>query len=566
MENRKARRIPYYCTAALIFIILATVTFADIFGYRSEPDVVSMYDSWYLEGSDEPIQTVSMEKGQHYTFIAKVPDSDLFAPCLQMISDFCATKIYCDDREIYSYGTDYLEAGEVVPKAVLFVPVPASEEEQTLRLGLDASLDTTYTFSTFYYGTADHVTDFFLQERRLPIVTGLFLTFFGILLLLTLPVMLGQVKRDPSVFFHGFLLADLGVYFLLYNSLPQIYLPQYVERETLLEYLALYLIPIFLHGTMVFGEKKKHWVSDYALLVVDIALPVVALFLDLTGIRHIEEIVVFAHAIIFVQGAYCLRYLVITSRTMRRENVMYFDDSAFANLVVLVGLNCFVVFTYIDLISWYVLSPKLKARIVVKGPFLMVGAILVALCMILSYFFHRLAEVSEQENRENLEDLAFTDALTGLYNRTYCDQIMAKLTHEKEPGCIISLDLDRLKEVNDTRGHQAGDLFLQSFADVLKDTFRDAGIVGRMGGDEFLVIMDGDHAPHVRSYIISLERAMAFKNGVSALFTLSASWGIANTQDDGKGDYHATYLIADERMYRMKEKHHQGQDNKEVKE
>jgi diguanylate cyclase (GGDEF)-like protein len=568
MDFLSAKKIPYYGLAAVMFIVIVTASLIDIFGKQDREGVTSMYDSWYLEEQgvsspkltltkSEPVQTFAVKKGEHYILTAKVPEGDASEPCLSMISAFSAMTLYCGDQLIYSYGQDYLERGEIVPKSVLFIPIPAGMAGETLRLELDTSFDSTYSFYEFYYGDVGDVTTFFLQCRRLPIIVGIYLMLFGVLLFITLPVMAGRMHHDPSVFFHGFMMMGVGLYFLLYNSLAQFFQPENLMAECKAEYLCLYLVPLFLHGTMVFGDRRQRNLLDYGLLLADILLPLSGLVLDLTGVCYIAKILRYAHALIFLQGVYCVYYLVITARRMYREKTMYFDDSAFSALVILVGLSLFAVFTFVDLACWYVLPPEVKAHIVVKGPFLMMGAVLISVCLTLSYFFHRLAEVNEQENRENLEDLAFTDALTGLYNRTYCEQIMAKLTHQNEPGCIISLDLDRLKEVNDTKGHQVGDLFIRSFADALRDAFRGTGVVGRMGGDEFLVIMDGDHAPHVRSYIIAFERALAFKNEATALFTLSASWGIANTQDDGDGDYHATYMIADERMYLMKQKHHE---------
>ncbi len=557
MDFFNSKKIPYFIVAGVLFVVMLTTTLLDIFKRPDNEGVVSMYNAWYQEESREPVGVLSLQKGEHTTLTATLPEEDFFAPCLVVTSAFSAMTFYCGDEEIYSFGQDYLEQGEIVPKSVLFIPIPPGKGGETLRLELDTSLDSTYSFHDYYYGGVEDVTTFFLQTRRLPIIVGIFLMLFGILLFITLPVMVGHMHHDPSVFFHGFLLTDLGLYFLFYNALPQFYRPEYVMLECKMEYLCLYLVPLFLHGTMVFGDRRERHLIDYILLAVDILLPLTGLVLDLTGVCCIAEILTYSHIIVFLQGIYCFYYLVTTARRMYRENAMYFDDSAFSALVILVGLNLFAILTYIDLISWYVLPPEVKAGIVVKGSFLMVGAVLISVCLVLSYFFHRLAEVNEQENRENLEGLAFTDALTGLYNRTYCEQIMAKLTHQNEPGCVVSLDLDRLKEVNDTKGHQVGDLFLRSFADALKGVFHDTGVVGRMGGDEFLVIMDADHAPHVRSYLIAFERAMAFRNEASALFTLSASWGIANTQDDGNGDYHVTYMIADERMYQMKQKHHE---------
>lgn len=92
-----------------------------------------------------------------------------------------------------------------------------------------------------------------------------------------------------------------------------------------------------------------------------------------------------------------------------------------------------------------------------------------------------------------LEKLALTDRLTGLYNRHKIDEI---LEHQIEvsnryhhPFAVLILDIDHFKQVNDTYGHHVGDSTLVEFAQVLKDTTRQSDMVGRWGGEEFLVIV-----------------------------------------------------------------------------
>ncbi|MFT7860325.1 MAG: diguanylate cyclase [Sulfurimonas sp.] len=99
-----------------------------------------------------------------------------------------------------------------------------------------------------------------------------------------------------------------------------------------------------------------------------------------------------------------------------------------------------------------------------------------------------------KEKNEKLEELALTDYLTGLYNRSKIDEVLEyHINHAKryETGFgVIMIDIDFFKEVNDTYGHQAGDLVLQEFAKILKNNARITDTVGRWGGEEFLVILE----------------------------------------------------------------------------
>ncbi|WP_324171575.1 diguanylate cyclase [Sulfurimonas sp.] len=99
-----------------------------------------------------------------------------------------------------------------------------------------------------------------------------------------------------------------------------------------------------------------------------------------------------------------------------------------------------------------------------------------------------------QEKNKQLEDVATKDYLTGLYNRLKIDdsidyQIKRSKRNESIFG-VIMLDIDYFKLVNDEHGHQVGDKILFEFAKVLTDVFRETDIVGRWGGEEFLIIIE----------------------------------------------------------------------------
>jgi diguanylate cyclase (GGDEF)-like protein len=104
----------------------------------------------------------------------------------------------------------------------------------------------------------------------------------------------------------------------------------------------------------------------------------------------------------------------------------------------------------------------------------------------------KLQDQLEQRNAD-LDRISRTDELTGLFNRRHLDEELTRrntvsLRHH-EPICVLLLDLDHFKHINDTYGHPAGDLVLQAFADRIRLGLRAGDIAGRWGGEEFLVIL-----------------------------------------------------------------------------
>jgi len=99
----------------------------------------------------------------------------------------------------------------------------------------------------------------------------------------------------------------------------------------------------------------------------------------------------------------------------------------------------------------------------------------------------------QKELERRLYQAAITDSLTGLYNRRFADEMLKqeKLTYKryKTPFCILLIDLDNFKLVNDVYGHDVGDKVLVAVANVLKSSVRKSDIVARWGGEEFLILL-----------------------------------------------------------------------------
>ena len=108
--------------------------------------------------------------------------------------------------------------------------------------------------------------------------------------------------------------------------------------------------------------------------------------------------------------------------------------------------------------------------------------------------FREVANTDAMHARmQELEQAAFVDALTGIPNRRYLQEQMARLVEElksgSNPSTVCLLDLDRFKLVNDRYGHQAGDAVLCTVTRTLQNCLRSTDILGRWGGDEFLLLM-----------------------------------------------------------------------------
>lgn len=167
--------------------------------------------------------------------------------------------------------------------------------------------------------------------------------------------------------------------------------------------------------------------------------------------------------------------------------------------------------------------------------------------------------IERKQAEERLAYLAQYDHLTGLANRTLfkdrLTQAFARADRNNEQVALMFLDLDNFKVVNDTLGHDAGDIILQAVAERLKKCVRATDTVARLGGDEFIIILDGlpkSDVPVVVAQKIINGLAPPFHVGEREVF-ITTSIGISLYPMDAKN---AKDLLkyADRSMYRAKEK------------
>jgi diguanylate cyclase (GGDEF)-like protein len=172
----------------------------------------------------------------------------------------------------------------------------------------------------------------------------------------------------------------------------------------------------------------------------------------------------------------------------------------------------------------------------------------------------RIVRMSREIEAQNalLEKAARTDHLTGLPNRLAVEefafkQLCAAIRHKFNLWVVVT-DLDKFKLVNDTHGHSAGDEAIQRFATILKANTRASDTCGRLGGDEFLLIMS--HGKK-KAIVQTIERLRADLANEHLVFNgqeiqITASFGIAGFDGTGEPDLHELLTRADHALYAAK--------------
>ncbi|MGM0646221.1 MAG: diguanylate cyclase [Thermodesulfobacteriota bacterium] len=153
---------------------------------------------------------------------------------------------------------------------------------------------------------------------------------------------------------------------------------------------------------------------------------------------------------------------------------------------------------------------------------------------------------------EQLRYMSFHDTLTDLYNRNFFEEQMHRLAQSRSaPLGLIICDVDGLKIINDTLGHEAGDRLLRKAAHILKHTFRTEDVIARIGGDEFAVLLPQADETLLQTIVQRLRQAVVQANTQDHACEISLSIGYA-LHDGENNNLHATFEQADNAMYREK--------------
>jgi diguanylate cyclase (GGDEF)-like protein/PAS domain S-box-containing protein len=161
-------------------------------------------------------------------------------------------------------------------------------------------------------------------------------------------------------------------------------------------------------------------------------------------------------------------------------------------------------------------------------------------------------DITERKRAEDkLAYMSLHDPLTGVNNRTFFEQSLAITP---VPAGVIVCDVDGLKLVNDTLGHDQGDRLLVAAARILKDCFRGEDVVSRIGGDEFAVLLHVTDPEVVEKIIRRVRTSIAKHSEANPQVPLSLSIGFAATSDSAKG-LDDVFKEADNNMYRDKLQH-----------
>ena len=476
-------------------------------------------------------------------------------PCLSFNSIHAIVHVYLDNELIYSYGQEFFDAQELVPKRSHYIPLGDSYAGKMLKIEFIGSTDASFSgLPQIFIGKRNEILSNDFHKGVNAIVVGGFLFVLGIILIILSPYLFFFHSKDLRIFFSGLISLLLGIYIMAYYRIFDLLLDNSM-LNTIMEYTALYNIPTVLVGYLmcVYSGKIKKlfiilFIVDVGLFLTSVGLHLshFARFSDFTSVLHV------ASAIEFVLAAFLIIRDYYSNKKTTIRNI-YSTDNIF-----ILGLLVFMVLSIVDIVRYNYYkygNGSGETNVTLIG--FTIGSLIFVTCLLISYLYYNIYSSNIATMQSKIIDLAYTDALTGLSNRARCEQMMQMISEEHRVYAIISLDLNKLKYINDTLGHHEGDRLLTGFATILSDCFWDANLIGRMGGDEFIVILLEDRTMSLTKRIHELYSIINDWNHKEQVFKYSASYGYAYSYEVPNGSASEVYMLADSRMYEMKREHHE---------
>lgn len=518
---------------------------------------IAMDDHWDIAINDEEYHDVSLDNFRtetlhirsRITMKRKLPeDWELVEGVLRLFTRQSALEVYIDDKLVYEYGYDRMIKHKTLGSGYQFINFPDDYKGKTLRIELQMGEEDVFTrldsIRLYEWGNVYRA---LMTENRLPLLLGGFLVIFGLVAtIITVFALVASIKYIRMLCLSLFSLC-IGLWTLCYYNVILIFaIPLYAVA--LLEYISLYLCPIPLIVYMYENVKKLHnkiLTTIYFLLFsIQIIFDIAIFTLHALDIVHCATVLPYMHILIICLLVYFTLIMVLNLKISNLTSQMY-----------LLGMLVTVICIGYDLVNYRMERNLGRSLSTLKGVSAM-GMMLFIFILIIVFYIDLTQKLMQETERASLLKSAYTDELTQLHNRRYCSEYMKEISEIKtEDYTIICFDLNNLKTVNDTYGHAQGDILIKSAADVIGRTFEVCGVVGRMGGDEFIAILKVAHQRELEMLMEQFQMNIMQKNEEVEGLSVSIAYGYASSQEMEENDIEKLYQIADDRMYENKKQY-----------
>ena len=342
-----------------------------------------------------------------------------------------------------------------------------------------------------------------IKDDALDIVLSTLSIIAGVVFLSIALFCLIQKKSVSPLLYLGTFSICIGLWKILdIRSMPLLFpWNPLLESQISLSALSLSVVSFAAFIRKQFSEKKFPLMEiAYALSAITATLQIL---LQVTGLADLRETLWASHILIILTVIAVLRLIITEWRAGHTDRRIVITFICF--LLCIAGV-------VIDLLMFYLHGSSYE----------ILNTLIIFLIYIMIMGIMSVLDMNQKAN---------IDFATGLFNKNRCKELLTDETIIQEPICLMMFDLNELKKINDTFGHETGDLLISNFARILKKNLPSSAFLGRYGGDEFIAVIKKCDKAKAEKIAAALSDSAGKYNGSDAHVKLSYSVGYALSTD-----------------------------------
>lgn len=449
-------------------------------------------------------------------------------------------EVYLEQKVLYKYEDEAFPRNEQMSKRLdCDVNLPAELEEQTLKLTYHDESDGKYSVNPVYIGDGSSVLLSHMEDNSLSIAIVFTIAMLGVISIVIALYLHHTSVKEPRFFDVALFLLICGIWCATDSSLVQ----NISGLSPIVNYISFYAFMLLaipmLHFVRNTGEMGKYKSIDGLVILFYMNALLQTLLNHFGNVAYIDMLFI-THLLLF-GGSVMVAMLLIKEYRKKPDKEIRTILSAF--VVVAAGGVLSLILYWLLEITYYDMIFEL-------------GIVVFIVILFFRIIITTIANMRYKTEMEVYQRLAREDGLTGMKNRRAFEEYLDNL-EESAYTCknvaLFFMDLNKLKEINDSFGHQAGDELIIGAARLIEKVFEGAGDCFRIGGDEFCVIVRGSTEEEQKFWENRLDMEIE-KYNRNNRYPLSLAVGVSFLRDK-KGNIRTISdwkYEADQKMYRNK--------------
>lgn len=322
-----------------------------------------------------------------------------------------------------------------------------------------------------------------LREKTLSLVLPFIYLIIGFILIL-LDILIYRYTQERHNLLYLGCLAVMGACYCLAET--QVF-PLFISNQRIMHLLAMFAlnavsIPIVIYADALFSFQYRR--TPLVFSAISLGAFLVATVLNFLNIMDYHETMLLPQILLLTSIGmmiYAMAGYVIRVRRAGEKFMPY-------NHFIIIGISAIALCGVVDIVRFWM---KLNQE---PGMYVRIGFLLFLICFSIASSWQIIDAFKTSTQTALISRLAYEDGLTGLKNRTSYNEALEEIESEHRDVGVVMMDVNDLKEVNDSEGHDAGDKMLIHTAKIIQEAFPENGMVCyRIGGDEFVVLVQTEH-------------------------------------------------------------------------